>query len=87
MSAPPPRVFYVNCGLLLSALELCAHVSLSNQLQCLFYFLSSTLEGNILGLWVEITFSNIVKYGGFEVVQAAEVVAAFRQVGTHVYLG
>ena len=37
--------------------------------------------------WVKITFSNIVKYGGFEVVQAAEVVAAFRQVGTHVYLG
>lgn len=44
MSALPPGVFYVNCGLLLSALELCAHVSLSNQLQCLFNFLSSTLE-------------------------------------------
>ena len=43
MSAPPPRVFYVNCGLLLSALELCAHVSLSNQLQCLFNFLNSRL--------------------------------------------
>ena len=68
MSAPPPGVFYVNCGLLLSALELCAHVSLSNQLQCLFYFSSSTLEGVSKTFWAcewRLRFQTLSNTGGW----------------------